>query len=98
MKNADQPAFAQSFATDKDGNMYSAHEKDSRNAGMSKREYFSAIAMQGILSGIYGGGGDNYLRQMTEWHKYGSPLDSVGTAAARDAIGYADELLKQLES
>lgn len=87
MKNADQPAHPIV------GIAFNESHK-----GLTKREYFAAMAMQGILSGIYGGGGDNYLRQMTEWHKHGSPLDSVGTAAARDAIGYADELLKQLES
>jgi hypothetical protein len=88
MKNGDQPAFP---LIDPKGEM-------PPSVGLTKREHFAAMALQGILSGIYGGGGDNYLRQMTEWHKQGSPLDTIGTAATRDAIGYADALLKQLES
>lgn len=66
--------------------------------GLTKREYFAAMAMQGIIAGIYGGGGDNYQRQLNEWKIDNGPLTLVGTALAKDALGYADELLKALES
>jgi hypothetical protein len=92
MNNGDQPAAPTLLYNESTG------ERNGHRQGLTKREMIAAMALQGILSGIYGGGGDNYLRQMTEWHKQGSPLDNVGAAAARDAIGYADELLKQLET
>lgn len=70
----------------------------SEMTGITKREYFAAMAMQGIIAGIYGGGGDNYQRQLNEWKIDNGPLTLVGTALAKDALGYADELLKALES
>jgi hypothetical protein len=49
MRNADHPAFSQSFASNKDGNMYSAYEKSDINGGLTKREYFAGLAMQALM-------------------------------------------------
>jgi hypothetical protein len=64
--------------------------------GLTKREYFAAMAMQGIIAGIYGAGSEIYKDQLKEWAE-DDPSDTVGGALAKDAIGYADELLKNLE-
>lgn len=50
-------------------------------AGLTKREYFAALAMQGLI-GMY--------------HRYEEGGDGTINLCA-DAVGFADNLLKQLE-
>jgi hypothetical protein len=71
--NSDQPAFPDPMraAAQSENNQY----PHALSIGLTKREYFAAMAMQGF---IMVGRSGNYL-------------------VARDAIFYADELLKQLE-
>lgn len=89
MKNSDQPAFAQSFAADKDGNMYAANEKDPANGGLNKREYFAAMAMQGLLSNSF------YAAEYAKAPIGAKPSEE---AVALQAVIQADAILKQLES
>jgi hypothetical protein len=49
--------------------------------GLTKREYFAAMAMQGILSNNNGIGA----------------IETIAQVVASDSIAIADELLKQLE-
>lgn len=69
MKNADQPAHPTVSLNVKSGNVENFD-------GLTKREYFAAMAMQGMLANSFWGEQD----------------------VAEQAIRYADELLKQLES
>lgn len=85
MKNADQPAYPSECAsgiewTDSKGKKIK--ERSSFN-GLTKREMFAAMAMQGILSSGLPVDG------RTIYHP-----DAIAVTATR----YADELLKQLES
>ena len=73
MKNGEQPAFPKEVP---DG--------DRLQNGLTKREYFAAMAMQGLLSG---GDGEYQKTTNTREPKYIALL----------AVDYADELLKQLE-
>ncbi len=51
--------------------------------GLSKREYFAALAMQGLLAGHY-----EYFR--------GNSDVSVSAEIAKYAVYYADDLIKRL--
>lgn len=55
--------------------------------GLTKREYFAAMAMQGILS-----------NPNATYYEGNSPGAYVPEMVAKDAIRHADELLKQLGS
>lgn len=86
MKNGDKPAFP--YVSEGMGQM-----EPGVQTGMSKREYFAAMAMQGILANrelqiaLYADvSGGHYKGQTPE------------TILAHEAITQADELLKQLES
>jgi len=57
-------------------------------AGLTKREYYAAIAMQGLLSAIY-----TNKEMINEFMKRETGQDSV----SRNAVGYADALIKELE-
>lgn len=53
--------------------------------GLTKREYFAGLAMQGLLSNSYSNG-------------FSQPLSEYDSKSiAKFSIEYADELLKQLE-
>ncbi len=75
MKNSDLPAFPK---TTPDG--------DPPQKGLTKREYFSGLAMQGLLSN-------------PEWMKEhkGQKYIMENTIIAEIAIKTADEFLKQLD-
>lgn len=78
MKNGDRPAFP---------------EWDLNEKGLTKREYFAAKAMQGILSNQ----ANSHLDLMGV--NTSGPLGFIAANfAAKEAVQYADELLKQLES
>ena len=49
MTNANDQVYPDSIATDQFGNVYKA-ENYSNQAGLTKREYFAAMALQGMLS------------------------------------------------
>jgi len=74
MENKDKLAFA-STAISSDGNSY--HQD-----GLTKREYFAAMAMQGLLSNKY-----------FQVYKEGKLFVDV---VAKTSIEMADELLNQL--
>lgn len=78
MNNADKPAHP--VEPDKLGT----------TNGLTKREYFAAMAMQGLLSN------SEYLKQLSHNTKTIPSFDS-NTICAMEAIDMADELLKQLE-
>lgn len=71
--------------------------------GLTKRELFAAMAMQGLLSAVYSN--KNMLREFTKkeyvpktkkdefsWHYSGCD------AISRNAVSYADALIKELEA
>ena len=73
MKNEHQPAFPYVDNT--------GHYEDRENHyGINKREYFAAMAMQGILA------------NSPDWDNQEKHHEMV----AKMSTGYADELLKQL--
>lgn len=61
--------------------------KGGRNYGLTKREYFAAMAMQGYLSGPV----NHYLNQ-------GNMRSDGEKIVAEWAVSYADALLKELEN
>ncbi len=71
-ENGDLPAASLHPATNPHG----------ASAGLTKREHFAALAMQGLLANSYG---DSWNREQKI------------TQVAKQAIEYTDELLKQLE-
>lgn len=73
MKNGNKPAFVKAA---KDW-----QEFDYKNAGLTKREYFAAMAMQGLI-GMYS--------------RYDGDSPSATSMLCADAVYFADELLKQL--
>ena len=80
MNNGDMPA---SPVFSGDGFVTDAHSGALSGAGMglTKREYFAAMAMQGILGNPF-------------WNE-NAPFDEM--SVARSAESYADALLEQLE-
>lgn len=58
------------------------------NAGLTKREYFAAMAMQGLLA-------NPRLSDLQTMERFNGK--TVGESLAIISIEYADELLKQLE-
>jgi hypothetical protein len=74
MKNSEQAAFPLVY----DGPNANSFCHD----GLTKREYFAAMAMQGLLSA------DARYNNRTDDRK----------SLAKDAIAFADELLKQLDN
>lgn len=80
MENGKQPAFGYGFTT-ADGQ---SHVNES---GLTKREYFAGLAMQGLLSN------PEWMREY-KGEKYLIEKD----IAIKESIKYADELLKQLNN
>lgn len=77
MKNGQQPAFPDPQSYDKGVN------------GLTKREYFAAMAMQGLISK------EGEVDHESRSDKYTSTYQEK---LIRKAVSYADELLKQLEA
>jgi hypothetical protein len=77
MKNSDQSAFAKAAFYHPDGGI------DRTNEGLTKREYFAGLAMQGLL-----------VRYKVD-ERFGNHPDYP--MVAEMAVREADELLKQLE-
>jgi hypothetical protein len=88
MKNADMPAFPVQVTWTDDGKVVPLRtgEYSGFTAGLSKREEIASRAMQGLLSA-----GSNEHNA----NNIGLPDQNM---VAREAVGYADALLKQLES
>lgn len=84
MKNADKPAHP----VNKD------HIDGRDYKGLTKREYFAAMAMQGIISGVY----SSKEAYASFQQSAGKSNYSVVSFAAEQANIFADELLKQLET
>ncbi len=79
MKNADKPTYPLEFK--KEG----SYNTEGWSNGLTKREYFAGLAMQGLIS------------TFTEKASYGG-LGTEIEETIKCAIYYADELLKQLEN
>ena len=77
MKNADKPinpVLTQSPSL-----------QNETSLGLSKREYFAGLAMQGLISSF---------TKKASYGEWGTEME----ATIKCAIDYADELLKQLEN
>lgn len=82
--NGEDSAFS------KNGNsVYSDYTKKHtyENVGLSKREYFAALSMQGILSAIYSD--KNMLNDFLG-------NETGRDAVSRNAVSYADALIEEL--
>lgn len=58
--------------------------------GLTKREYFAGLAMQGIISGIFS--------SKDAYNSFASQTHNISLRIANKSVEYADELLKQLNS
>ena len=100
MKNSEQPIYPcimqkvgeNEFRLHKDGD-----EKMYRipMAGLTKREYFAGLAMQGILQNLAIADKELAIRQRQYYTKT-YPNCTEFECVAKESIGMADELLKQL--
>ena len=79
MKNADKPTYPLEFK--KEG----SYNTEGWSNGLTKREYFAGLAMQGLISSF------------TEKVSYSGWVTEI-EETIKCAIYYADELLKQLEN
>ncbi|MCT4035587.1 hypothetical protein HZQ14_19385 [Elizabethkingia anophelis] len=86
MKNADKPIYPSVAETinETEFTEYNLPHRQRQLSGLTKREYFAGLAMQGML--LNGG-------MMINGQKYFAP-DTI----AKLAIQQADELLQQLEN
>ena len=50
MNNADMPAMAQPVTSDENGEITIAADYDTDYMGLTKREHFAGLAMQGLMS------------------------------------------------
>ena len=95
MKNGNTPAFSKSAFYHPDGGI------DSPNEGLTKREYFAGLAMQGILSNEkQSKHKSNIIERFLQLFFPKLPLswsNSNYDCVSKDAMAFADELLKQLE-
>lgn len=88
MKNGDKPINPVYGATGvpftefgKDGGFHGWAKQSDAIVGLTKREYFAAMAMQGLI-GMYS--------------RYDGDSPSATSMLCADAVYFADELLKQL--
>ena len=81
--NGNEPAFPEPFLSHP--NLALATKP-----GLSKREYFAAMAMQGLLSN------PEYMRELDVSYKI-KVITDKNVMLAREAVDMSDELLKQLE-
>lgn len=89
MKNSNQPAYP-TIHQNSDGTI-----QYNVNQGMTKREYFAAMAMQGILAGIPQRKQD--MLPLLEYYSSQYPDKTMNECVSMEAVALADELLKQLE-
>lgn len=78
MKNGERPAFGRSGY---ELSNLADHHQQYHEEGLTKREYFAAMAMQGLI-GMYS--------------RYDGGSPSATSMLCADAVYFADELLKQL--
>ncbi len=79
MKNADKPTYPLEFK--KEG----SYNTEGWSNGLTKREYFAGLAMQGLISSF---------TEKASYGGWGTEIEET----IKCAIDYADELLKQLEN
>ena len=86
MKNADKPIYPTTSQKINGTEFfeYNLPNKEKQYSGLTKREYFAGLAMQGLISSF------------TEKASYGG-WGTEMKETIKCAIDYADELLKQLE-
>ena len=86
MKNADKPINPSTSIKISDTEFfeYNLPNKERQYSGLTKREHYAGLAMQGLISSF------------TEKASYGGWRTEM-EATVKCAIDYADELLKQLE-
>jgi len=87
MKNADMPAMPQSGMETICGDLNDS--KDWGGSGLTKREHFAAMAMQGILSN------DGMMQTMAR--QYTNEGISPNDRCASLSVNMADSLLAELE-
>lgn len=97
MKNADKSAAPRTILVVHDGEMNNDDLKRlTEISGLTKREYFAGLAMQGILSG------SALDKEMTtiqmEYYAKNYPEKTHNQCISILAVELADELLKQLEN
>lgn len=80
MTNHDDPAFPVALAVEPSGDIYRSDEMQG-GAGLTKRELFAAMAMQGLLSGAED-------IKVNEWHP---------EVLAQSSIRAADALIMELQ-
>lgn len=80
MKNGDKPAYPCSQSDHESGGY----------TGLTKREYFASVAMQGLLSN------PEYIKDLME-NARRNIIRDANAMAIRESFDMADELLKQLE-
>lgn len=87
MKNADKPIYPTTSQKINETEFfeYNLPNKEKQYSGLTKREYFAGLALQGLISSF------------TEKASYGG-WGTEMEATIKCAIDYADELLKQLEN
>lgn len=72
-----------------------------KHIGLTKREYFAGLAMQGLLSAVYSS--KEMINEFMKKKYAPGPFDNVGEyltgceAVSRNAVSYADALLAELE-
>lgn len=91
MNNGNKPASPQSGYSTMDGADYIS--ADIGGTGLTKREHFAAMAMQGLLAG---GTDARYMDSLTDRQMSEFDWDS-GAAISLLAVNYANALLKALE-
>lgn len=98
MKNADKPASPTTGKSKYAGGRLGVKDDETEYSngdgiiffpGLTKREYFAAMALQGLLAN------PKYLEQLSALRV--SAEADMNQLCAREAVDMADELLKQLE-
>jgi hypothetical protein len=87
MKNKDKPVYPIHW-TDHEGNARI-------DSGLTKREYFAGLAMQGILQNL-GIADKSLAKKQMEYYSTTYPNCTGFECVAKESIAMADELLKQL--
>lgn len=83
MENRNKSVSPEIFSNTNNENLLSEVFTNPENSGLTKREYFAALAMQGLIAG--------------RWACPDNVPNDVNTIV-KEAIIHADELLKQLEN
>ena len=86
MENADKPIYPTTSQKINETEFfeYNLPNKEKQYSGLSKREYFAGLAMQGLISSF---------TEKASNGRWGTEIKET----IKCAIDYADELLKQLE-